>query len=288
MIGFARLSGKVWRAANAFTSPGSSFTTDDIEYFDYQVLQWQKRIPETLTYEISSSKAFAASNKEPVFARAITYARTSQLRNLIYRRVLYSNSRIIQNKIHAQTAVDIAKNTISFFEDLNRTTGVYQAHPVVFNHFLVSALGVLLLGIANGPDLFDHQCRDAYYTALRLLKQSAMDSQVSMRLWRTVENLEGLGPILGVARPLPQLQTHMEAMSDANRPDQLTTGNTLVDLIQYAAPQFPTSGLRDDLASLFGFTTDVVDHALFLPYDNSAINSYDAQLGDIFNGAEPG
>jgi hypothetical protein len=287
MIGFARLSGKVWRAANTFTSPGSIFTTDNIEYFDYQVLQWQKRIPETLIYEISNSEALAASNKEPVFARAITYARINQLRSLIYRPILYSSSRIIQNKMHAQTAADIAKNTISFFEDLSHATGVYEAHPTVFNHFLVSALGVLLLAIANAPDHFDHQCRDAYYTALRMMKQSAMESQVSMRLWRTVENLEGLGPILGIAQPLLPLETHFEETNNANKPDQLTSRNTLVDLNQHAAPQFPTSGLRDDLASLFGFTTDVVDHALFLPPDYCAINSYDAQLGDIFDTAEP-
>ena len=285
MIGFARLSGKVWRVANAFNTSNSSFATDDIEYLDYQVLQWQKRIPEALRYEPSNSDTFTTGEKEPLFARAVTYARTNQLRSLIYRRVLYSSSRIAQNMILAQTVVDIAKSTVSFVADLHHTTDLYRAQPVIFNHFLVSALGVLLLAIANAPDNFSRQCRNEYYTALRLLKQSAMTSQISMRLWKTIEGLEGLGPMLGLAPPPPD-QSRVEAVSDASHLGELPSANAFMDLNQYDTAQLSTSGLRDDLANLFGFTADVMDQALFLPPDTSGSNLYNIQLGDILSGTE--
>ena len=287
MIGFARLSGKVWRVANAFITSDNIFTTDNIEYLDYQVLQWQKRIPEPLRYEPSKPEEFTPSNKEPLFARAVTYARINQLRNLIYRRVLYSSSRIAENMIHAQTVVDIAKSTVAFFADLDHATDLYRAQPVVFNHFLISALGVLLLAVANAPDIFSYQCRDEYYTALRLLRQSAMASPVSMRLWKTVEGLEGLGPILGLVRPPPPDQSHRDVAISTHQRDDLPSTNTAVDPNQFLSSQFSASGLRDDLASLFGFTTDVMDQALFLTHDATDSNLYNSQLGDIFDGTEP-
>ena len=286
MIGFARLSSKVWRVANAFTPFDSKSSSDNIEYLDYQVLQWQKRIPDSLRYDPSEPESLTAAKKEPLFARALTYARINQIRSLIYRQILYSRSTITQHIIHAQTVVDIAKSTISFLAHLNGTSSVYQSQTVIFSHFLVSALGVLLLAVANAPDDFGNQCGEEYYTALRLLKQSAMESQVCMRLWNTVEGLERLGPILGLALPSPQYQPHIGVVSNAHQAERLPGGNTSMDRSQYIAPELSTSGLRDDLVSLFGFTTDVVDHALFLPQVSCDGSSYVTQLGDDFGSAD--
>ena len=286
MIEFARLSGRVWRVANTFTTSDSKFTTENIEYLDYQVLQWQKRIPESLRYDLPESEALTDSSKEPLFARVITYARANQLRNLIYRRVLYSSSRIAQHMIHAQTVVDIAKSTVVLFANLDNGTGMYRAQPVVFNHFIISALGILLLAVANAPDCFSHQCSDEYYTALRLLKQSAMESQVSMRLWRTIENLEGFGLMLGLTRPLAPDQTHMEAVIRPYQAEKSPGGNDSLGPGLHGPSQFTASGLGEDFASLFGFTTDLVDHAFLLPQDTCGSNPYGAQIGDLFSGAE--
>lgn len=269
MISFARLSRKVWRVENSFTSLESKQTVDNIELLDFQALQWLKRLPESLKYDPNEPNVLSTSRREPLFARVVAHARVNQLRSLIYRRVLYSSSSISQHMLYAQTVVDIAKSTVALFTGLNRPGGIYHAHPVIFSHFVISALGVLLLAIANAPEHFSGQCCTEYYTALDLLKQSAMQSEVVSRLWKTVERLEGLGPVLGIMPP-PEAHRPPQGMLLDTRPQPKSPAGGVMDDGNLAAPQTQPSDYRDDLASLFGFPLDAVDYGLFLSQDTDA------------------
>ncbi len=257
---------------------------DNIDLLDYQVLQWQKRMPESLRYDFGQPEMLNLSKREPLFARVIAHARLNQLRSLIYRRVLYSSSSITSHTLYAQTVVDIAKSTIALFTDLNHVGGLYQAHPVIFSHFVVSALGVFLLAVANAPEHFAQQCCSGYYEALSLLKQSAMESHAVLRLWKTVESLEELGPMLGITRTATPARPPEEVLDDIRPQYQSPGRGDLGNTDHSAALQFQSSEYRDDLASVFGFPLDCVDYGLFLSQDTNAGSGNGAQLSHAFDG----
>ena len=120
------------------------------------------------------------------------------MRVLIYRPVLYSATNIMENRNYAQTAVDVAKDTIRVLTRLNETSDIYRTQQVCFNYFLVSALAVLFLAVAHAPLEFSGQVRDEFHMALDLVKGFGAKSYISKRLWRTVKDLKDVGPKLGV------------------------------------------------------------------------------------------
>ena len=121
MIQYGIIAAKVWRSVNSMSSPSGSvgpIDTDEMNYLDYQVMQWQHNIPTHLRFEHPSQ---AGSTTMPTGApasraghrlRLLLYLRANQLRILTYRPVLHSATSIIQHREQAQTVVDIAKDSI--------------------------------------------------------------------------------------------------------------------------------------------------------------------------------
>ncbi|KKK17876.1 hypothetical protein ARAM_005157 [Aspergillus rambellii] len=134
--------------------------------------------------------------------RVLLYLRMNQLRILIYRPVLHSAASIAEGKSHAQTVVDVAKDTVRVLTRLNQTSDIYRTQQVTFNYFLVAALAVLFLAVCHAPSEFNRQVRDEFYLALDLVNGFSTKSYVSKRLWKTIKGLRKIGEKLGVlARP---------------------------------------------------------------------------------------
>lgn len=202
MILYNRISSKIW-----YSGLGSEGTTDirrdEIGYLDYQILQWYKQIPEELKfYPVESPKNGETVNRGMRRLRVLLYLRMNQLRILIYRPVLHSSASIAEDRGHAQTVVDVAKDTVRVLTRLNQMSDIYRTQQITFNYFLVAALAVLFLAVSHAPADFNRQVRDEFYMALDLINGFSTKSYVSKRLWKTIKGLRKIGEKLGVlARP---------------------------------------------------------------------------------------
>lgn len=194
MISYSRLSSKVWESTT-FDGRSSEINKDNIQYLDFQISQWSASIPESLQFHPDSQNATSRGQHR---LQVILYMRTNHMRVLIYRPVLYSVTNIVENKKDADTAVNVAKDTIRVLTRLNETSDIYRTQQVCFNYFLVSALAVLFLAVAHAPLNFSSQVRDEFHMALDLVKNFSSKSYISKRLWRTVKDLKEVGPKLGV------------------------------------------------------------------------------------------
>ncbi|KAJ5281392.1 hypothetical protein N7478_006764 [Penicillium angulare] len=202
MISYNRISSKIW-----YSGLGSEGTTDirrdEIGYLDYQVLQWYKQVPDELKfYPVESPKNGESASRGMRRLRVLLYLRMNQLRILIYRPVLHSAASILEDRAHAQTVVDIAKDTVRVLTRLNQMSDIYRTQQITFNYFLVAALAVLFLAVCHTPSDFNRQVRDEFYMALDLINGFSTKSYVSKRLWKTIKGLRKIGERLGVfARP---------------------------------------------------------------------------------------
>lgn len=202
MVSYNRIGSKIW-----YSGLGSEGTTnirrDGIGYLDYQILQWYKNVPETLKFDLfDSPKLPETASRGLQRLRVLLYLRMNQLRILIYRPVLHSPSSIAEDRSHAQTVVDIAKDTVRVLTRLNQTSDIYRTQQICFNYFLVAALAVLFLAVCHAPTEFNRQVRDEFYMALDLVNGFSTKSYTSKRLWKTIKGLRTIGEKLGVlARP---------------------------------------------------------------------------------------
>jgi hypothetical protein len=199
MISYNRISSKIW-----YSGLGSDATTDvrrdGIGYLDYQVLQWYKQIPDDLKfYPVESPKSGGDTVSRGMRRlRVLLYLRMNQLRILIYRPVLHSAGSIAEDRGHAQTVVDVAKDTVRVLTRLNQMSDIYRTQQITFNYFLVAALAVLFLAVCHAPADFGGQVRDEFYMALDLINGFSTKSFVSKRLWKTIKGLRKIGEKLGV------------------------------------------------------------------------------------------
>ncbi|KAG9245625.1 fungal-specific transcription factor domain protein [Calycina marina] len=199
MIGFSRIGSKVWKSINSYLPALSpSLNIEDIGYLDYQVIQWQKAIPQEL--QLPTTALPQSTSRAMHRLQILLYLRANQMRTVIYRPVLHSASSIQDNLNYATVVVDLAKDTIRALTHLNQTTDIYKAQQVSFNYFLISALAVIFLASCHAPVHFSSQCREEFYMALDLVKGFSKKSFVNKRLWRTIRGLKEIGPKLGLSQ----------------------------------------------------------------------------------------
>ncbi|KAG4025101.1 hypothetical protein MFRU_066g00040 [Monilinia fructicola] len=212
MIAYSRIGSKVWRSICSFTPiPSTAINTEELDYLDYQIVQWQKTIPIQLQLPAASSPP--ASSRAIHRLQILLYLRANQMRILIYRPVLHSASAIQEHLRHASTVVELAKDTIRALTHLNQTTDIYRVQQVCFNYFLISALAVIFLASCHAPVTFSSICRDEFYMALDLVKGFSNKSFVSKRLWKTIKGLKQVAPKLGLS---PASNTHVNGTLGAN------------------------------------------------------------------------
>lgn len=209
MISYSRISSKVWASTNKFDGLDSE-VSKDIGYLDHQILQWHQAIPENLKFRPDDFWGPNTASRGQRRLQVILYMRTNQMRVIIYRPVLMSATNIVDNRQYAQTAVDVAKDTIMVLSRLNETTDIYRTQQVCFNYFLTSALAVLFLAVAHAPVEFSRQVQDEFYMALNLVKGFSINSYNSKRLWKAIRGIKEIGPKLGVIS--------RQALTDPNDP----------------------------------------------------------------------
>lgn len=199
MIAYSRIASKVWRSITAPAGAGGEIEKGTMGYLDYQILQWQNTIPDSLRfYPTVDIPDTGPPSRAQQRLQVLLYLRMNQMRILIYRPVLHSATSIIENGRYARVVVEVAKDTIRVLTRLNQTTDIYRAQQVCFNHFLISALAALFLAVSHAPVEFNQTVRDEFYMAIDLVRGFSAQSYVSMRLWQTIKGLKEVGPRLGL------------------------------------------------------------------------------------------
>ncbi|PLN80638.1 C6 transcription factor [Aspergillus taichungensis] len=206
MIRYSRLAARVWKFVAAFNNT-NEIKKDEMHYLDWQVLRWVADMPDALRLDPQTSSSSPSTTKSTTTVhetrglrrlRCMLSLRANQLRLLIHRPVLHSAAHIVRYPTESQTVVDIAADTVRSITRLNATSDIYRLQQVTFNYFLVSALAVLFLAVAQTPAQFSARCKDEFYMALELVKGFSSRSYISRRLWTSLRGLRQLGPQLGL------------------------------------------------------------------------------------------
>lgn len=290
MIAYSRIASKVWRSITAPIAAGSEVEEDTMSYLDYQVLQWQNTIPDSLrfypTVDIPDTGPPSRAQRR---LRVLLYLRMNQMRILIYRPVLHSATSIMENGRSAGVVVGVAKDTIRVLSRLNQTTDIYRAQQVCFNHFLVSALAALFLAVSHAPVEFNRTVRDEFYMAIDLVSGFSAQSYVSMRLWQTIKGLKEIGPRLGLISrraSTDDIDPHSSAaVAMAGLAGHRVNEMTAFPIIQGSAPiaQSPMDGqqMSYELTNLFEAAGGY--HSAIVPSNNPNVdygNGYGAVQGE--------
>ncbi|KAH8805366.1 hypothetical protein F5884DRAFT_859974 [Xylogone sp. PMI_703] len=277
MIKFTRLSGKACAIVNKLTEKSVDFPAEEVEYLDYQVLQWQQSLPSSLQISrrmLRQMKPRSASDVVSLFLRVVLTARTYQLRNLMFRQVLYSPSRVSANPNHARTAVEVAKELVLLLWSLNESTKLLRTHPVFFKHFLISAFSILLLSMANAWKEFGQQASREFYLALDLFKVMSAESPLVMRHWKTINGLEELAHKIGLPRTqiptaLPQEQLSNPDWSSpiTHSPSGVNVPSSNVDSqVDFGLDSLEAADIRNEFFNFFdpdtGYTGSFFDFPL--------------------------
>lgn len=198
MISYFRLGSRVWYSGLGFAG-NMDIKRDEIGYLDYQVLQWHRDIPPYLRYNpedpLQDSEKISRGMRR---LRVLVHIRFLHMRILIHRPLLHSASSIHENQSSASTAVELAKESIRTLARLNAVSDIYRSQQVCFNHFLVSALAVLLLAVSHDPSTYNRVVRDELFAALDLVKGFSTKSYVSKRLWEMIRGLREVANKLGI------------------------------------------------------------------------------------------
>lgn len=195
MVEWTQLAGKAWQILNNQCEKASVISKDEIDFLDYQILRWYNQVPDEL--QLSYVRANIQipdedSYQDPLYLPTILYIRQNYLRNLIYRPILQSSTRIRENERYAHVAADVAKSSIATMWQLNQTTNLIGTHPIVFKHFVLSSFGNLSLLVVNATSQFWTLVRDEFHLALKLIRLLSTRSGPLMRLWKRLQGLEEL------------------------------------------------------------------------------------------------
>ncbi|KAI8193478.1 hypothetical protein KHU50_012535 [Colletotrichum sp. SAR 10_65] len=199
---FKEIGNKVWSTSYNSARTTGAVRDDEISYLLYLIGQWYEELPESLKLSPEwESNDWTGSTRGPQRLQLLLHLRANQMKILLLQPILHSPSSLKINKSKVQSLIRFAKDTIQKLNSLNKTTDIYQTQQMCFNHFLVSALGVIFLVVALAPSEYGAAVRDEFHIALDLIRGLSAKSYVSSRLWKMVSDLRLAWRKLGLNPP---------------------------------------------------------------------------------------
>ncbi|KAK2048383.1 hypothetical protein LZ31DRAFT_60228, partial [Colletotrichum somersetense] len=232
MVEYSRIGDKVWATSYNSARATGAIRDDEVSYILYRIDQWCEDLPEDLKlcpHQQTTSPAPATRGLRRL--QLLLHLRTNQMKILLLQPFLRSASNLHDNRSKVQSLVNLAKDTIRRLNALNQSTDIYQNQQMCFNHFLVSALGVVFLVVALAPAEHAAAVRDEFHMALDLIRGLSARSYVSSRLWRRISDLRLAWRRLGLNAPHARgsregsaqfraLATPLTSASDADIPSK--------------------------------------------------------------------
>ncbi|ETI27198.1 hypothetical protein G647_09881 [Cladophialophora carrionii CBS 160.54] len=180
-------------------------------FFQYQLERWTQYTYSDLERTKVNEKGKAALN----LVRTTLSLRANHLRTLISRAFLCTTLRDAAPADIWATSVDVATDTVQIVAGLDNSTKEYRFNQAIFNHFLISALDVLLFATtvgsskrgnpsANGKEILMTEeirlkARQSSLVSLHLLRTLAETTHHSKYLW---ERMRGVAAQLNLSNYL--------------------------------------------------------------------------------------
>ncbi|CZR67535.1 uncharacterized protein PAC_17434 [Phialocephala subalpina] len=201
MIRYARIGDLAWnslsrsisgRLVGSRTSHDFRTALESLEFHEYQLDQWQRSIPEELQFSHVDH-----ADMKMTFLRTVLHLRANQMRIIMIRPFLYLDPSSDTQLGKSITAMEVAGDTIQIIADLHSRGDMYRRQQALFNHFLVSALGLLYvliirdtvkepLSSITGDRLSPHALAKAYsslFCGLDVLRSLGTFATAPRRLW---------------------------------------------------------------------------------------------------------
>ncbi|KAI8307481.1 Transcriptional activator protein acu-15 [Colletotrichum sp. SAR11_240] len=202
MVAYSQIGNKVWSTSYNSARTTGAVRDDEISYLLYLIGQWYEELPDSLKLSPEwESNDWTGSTRGPQRLQLLLHLRANQMKILLLQPILHSPSSLKINKSKVQSLIRFAKDTIQKLNSLNKSTDIYQTQQMCFNHFLVSALGVIFLVVALAPSEYGAAVRDEFHIALDLIRGLSAKSYVSSRLWKMVSDLRLAWRKLGLNPP---------------------------------------------------------------------------------------
>ncbi|KAK4642266.1 hypothetical protein QC761_506670 [Podospora bellae-mahoneyi] len=238
LVDYARLCSKVWEALPQFGSTSTSPSPALI--LDQQIQDWVCAIPSpfrlsshfyppinppTLDLDYPTLTPSRAARN----VRSLMHLRGNHLRSLVNRHHVLTSSAIAANPPQARLVVQIARDSIQVIVTLSRETDIYARQQPAYNHYLISALAIVLLATCHAPELFAAACCQDIADAVNLVRGFSETSIAGHRLWKSMCGIVSAVSALGLGyhhaeqqahhsgdehqtpRPFPQPPHHMDA-----------------------------------------------------------------------------
>ncbi|KAK1983092.1 fungal-specific transcription factor domain-containing protein [Colletotrichum cereale] len=202
MVEYSRIGDKVWATTYNSSRAVGATRDDEVSYILYRIDQWFGDLPEDLRlcpHQQTSMPAPVPRGLRRL--QLLLHLRANQMKILLLQPFLHSTSSLQANRSKVQSLINLAKDTIQRLDTLNKSTDIYQNQQMCFNHFLVSALGVIFLVVALAPAEHAASVRDEFHIALDLIRGLSARSYVSSRLWRRISDLRLAWRRLGLNAP---------------------------------------------------------------------------------------
>ncbi|KAK3320484.1 hypothetical protein B0T19DRAFT_477747 [Cercophora scortea] len=239
LVAYGRLSSKVWEALPQFNTAPSSHATCTIPaalaaQLDRDIQTWSANIPPSFKLsspnDIPTTTTTTTTTRGSLTVRALMYLRDNHLRSLIARQHVLSASAIAANPHEAQHVMRLARASIRTIVALNAHSDVYARQHAAYNHFLVSALAIVLLGVSHAPGLFANApCRDSFAEAVALVRGFSTTSVAGHRLWKSMCGLVAAVRRFGLGEggQQQQEQTGLHAVQAGNREGGVSVNATV-------------------------------------------------------------
>ncbi|KAI3573705.1 hypothetical protein IWW34DRAFT_754492 [Fusarium oxysporum f. sp. albedinis] len=135
---------------------------------------------------------------------------------------------------------------------------------------MTAALASILLAVCHAPDLFADRCRQSFQDAVRLLKNSSQQGQISRRLWRSIRGT--INRALSLESPLPSSTNAAAAgilgEDENTEPRQLQSMTREDDTNWSRNATASNINMDDSMADMFGLENDLLNLFSAFEQDN--------------------
>lgn len=181
MVAYCRIAAQVRDSALDMPSPNHAKDSAR-DLLDFKVNEWRRNLPSCLHFHPDMDFDPLQGTRGQYRLRLLLYLRANQMRIIIHRKsALRSGSDAIDTS-SVNGMVEVAQDTIRVLAKLSQASNIYHAQQKTFNHFLESALSVLLLVTCRSKATADRSCAAEVQLALDVIERLSTSSSITRRL----------------------------------------------------------------------------------------------------------
>lgn len=244
LLQWTRLAGKTWHALNSQIEKTFEARVDEINYLDYEIIDWFDKLPEA--YRLRDSSVWGLQS--PSYYHSVFFVRKTHLRNLIYRPILQLPVKSDQHEPILLKAIEISRDTVRTLHQLNEQTPLIRTHPMFFQQLLLTAFGNLLLAVVSTGPKIRSSTREEFDMFLQLFQQLSSECAALRQTWQRLQGLRDLHTKLGYS----DRGTQTPRFNDSSAASASAATNTL---------SFDDIFPNIDLLSPAAITTQLVDQS---------------------------